>query len=461
MFIGINMGVTGSHGASFSPQAIVLEGDNYITRAALTGLTATRFGSFSFWFAPTADNTTFRTIKTDNASRVKIELDSSKRLRVTVSDGIGSFIFRTVSQVVPTDGESHYAITYDTNAAAGAKIGTILRDGVSDVEIFSDTAAAFTPPVNVTQAIGATTGGASICGCTLKEFMWWPTTYINWSDAATLAKVYAAGAEAAVYPGDSGELVTGTSPALYLSLRGESDPSTFLVNRGTGGDYTQASGTPTIRADMPFIPYGNSIVFGTGATSSPVDTWVYKTTRGLNTKRRRFNYGVGGESATAIRLRFVAAIAGHVAEFPKAVYCLEAGYNSIDNGSASIINDANLMIQSMLSAQPGGKWFFLGIPNGHLLAEGIGTDRYNTLTAANAGIEAIAGARFLDIRTWLIANGLAAAGLTATADDTTDIANGIVPRSLRSPDGSVHHNNFGQIAVGVAVREKLQALGYD
>lgn len=442
----------------FSARSVVFEGDNYITRAAPVGVTNSKTSSFSFWFKPLTDSTSFRVIKGDAGSRCLIQLDSSKKLRVTVTDGVTSFSFRTTSTFLPTDPEAHIAISFDVSAGAGLKVGQIMRNGVSDYEVFSDTGATFTPIYNLTQYIGSLAAGASSIKMTLREFMWWPGVFIDWTSPANLAKVYSSGAPVNV--GNNGELVTGTQPAIYLSLRTGESAGAFLANRGTGGSYTQGAG-PTIAGDKVLIGYGDSITFGTGATIYPSDTWMFKVSRGLNTVRQRINYGVGGEGIAAIRARFVSAIAGHVAQYPDTIYTLEGGYNSIANGVTSIVNDATTMINAMNAAQPGGKWIFLGIPNGNLNDDGVGTARGDVIVEANSQIAAIAGERFLDLRQWLIDNGLAAASLTATADDLNDIAAGIVPRSLRMPDLSVHHNNAGQISIGVAVRQKLQSLGFD
>lgn len=450
---------------TFPANAVVLEIDNYFGRAAaMTGVVNSKIGSGSLWVQVTADTTAFRIVKTDVSSRCIIQFDSSKRLRISVSDGTSLFSFRTLSQFLPTDSLDHIAFWYDTNFGAGAKQAMILRNGVPDFEVFSDTAATFTPTQTLGQYFGATNAGASGCAMVLREYMSWPGVKIDWQNAANLAKVYAAGN--AVDPGANGQLVTGTAPVVYLSLRGSAAASTFLTNRGTGGDFTQTAGV-TLRADMPIIPYGDSLTFGTGSSVYPTKTWVYLVARGLNLPRRRFNYGVGGESLIAItgqstiKSRFLAGVAGHVAQFPNALYTLEGGYNNLGNVTADIIAAGQDCVNALLAQDPSAKWIFIGIPNGHLLSEGTGTARYNTLTAVNAAWSTAFGARFLDILPWLLTNGLAAAGLTADANDLADIANNTVPRQLRMPDGSVHWNDFGQIAVGVAVRQKLQALGFD
>jgi lysophospholipase L1-like esterase len=442
----------------FSASSIVIEGDNYITRSPLSGVTNSHQGSVSLWMSATTDTTAFRDVFTASSSRVTVQVDSTKRLRVTVSNGISSFSFKTLGSILPSSGESHYAIAWDTNAVAGSKVGVMVRDGVNSFELHSDTAPAFVPVLTAPCAIGASTAGANPFSGTFRELMYWPGVFIDWRISQNLARVRSVSGHP-VDPGENGQLVTGSPPAIYLSLRGNAAASTFLLNRGTGGNFTQAGSSPAIRADEPFIPYGDSLVFGTGSTVFPSETWVFKTTRGLNTVRRRFNFGVGGESISAIRTRFVAAISMHVADFPKAVYVLEGGYNSIANGTEHIVSQAQMMIDAINAAQPGGRWIFIGIPNGQHPDEGIGGTRYQVIFDSNAAIAALVGSRFLDIRQWLIDNGLAAAGLTATADDLTDISQGRVPRQLQS-DG-LHYNNSGQTAWGVAVRQKLQSLGYD
>lgn len=451
--------------APFLANSVIVENDNYFGRStAMTGVTNSRTESGAFWLQVTADTTAFRIVKTDASSRCVIQLDSSKKLRISASDGTNTFSFRTVSTFLPTDTLDSIVFWYDTNFAAGLKQAVILRNGALDMEIFSDTAAAFTPTQNLGQYFGATNAGASSTAMVLREYMSWPGVKIDWQNAANLAKVYSSGA--AVDPGANGELVTGTAPLVYLSLRANAAASAFLTNRGTGGDFAQIAG-PTIRADMPVNAFGDSLTFGTGSSVFPSKTWLYLLTRGLNTPRRRINNGVGGESLIAIngqstiKSRFLAAVAGYVAQYPKTLWTLEGGYNNLGNPAADIIAAAQDCVNALLARDPAAKWIFIGIPNGHLVSEGTGTARFTTLTTVNDTLAAAYGTKFLDIRQWLLDNGMAAAGLTDTADDVTDRANGIVPRSLRMADGSVHWNDSGQLAVYTAIKQRVQTLGYD
>lgn len=90
--------------------------------------------------------------------------------------------------------------------------------------------------------------------------------------------------------------------------------------------------------------------------------------------------------------------------------------------------------------------------------EGIGTERYDLFRTANAQLRAMAGECFLDVRRWLIDEGLAAAGITPTTEDTAAVAADAVPPSLTS-DG-VHFTSAAQIAIGTWLHAQLESLGW-
>lgn len=68
------------------------------------------------------------------------------------------------------------------------------------------------------------------------------------------------------------------------------------------------------------------------------------------------------------------------------------------------------------------------------------------------------GDNFLDIRKYLVENGLSDAGLTPTARDTEDISAGEIPSSLRK-DG-VHGNNYYYTILARQLANKFTELGY-
>ena len=73
------------------------------------------------------------------------------------------------------------------------------------------------------------------------------------------------------------------------------------------------------------------------------------------------------------------------------------------------------------------------------------------------------GGAFLNVRRWMMANGIRVAqevGMLGsgypTAEDLTDIANGLIPRCLRSD--SVHFNSAGYAAIGYAIAYQIQNI---
>lgn len=90
----------------------------------------------------------------------------------------------------------------------------------------------------------------------------------------------------------------------------------------------------------------------------------------------------------------------------------------------------------------------------------LGTPEHTAIVNLNAQMATRFGPAFLDIRAYLISNGLAAAGITATAQDNTDIANDIHPTSLRAAGDNLHLNVAGYTVVGNKVWAALQALGW-
>lgn len=68
------------------------------------------------------------------------------------------------------------------------------------------------------------------------------------------------------------------------------------------------------------------------------------------------------------------------------------------------------------------------------------------------------GKHFLDIRTYLLNYGLQDEGITQTADDTTAVAQGLMPPSLMSD--ATHFNANGYNVIANQVYIKGRQLGY-
>jgi len=448
------------------PVSVVIEGDspviNYILGpTSLTGVTNSSKGSVSFWMQPLYDNTVDNVILRPAGDKIRIQTGVDKRLVVEVVSSGGTLKFWT-SPILPATAESHYAISWDVNYAAGLKQCQIYRNGVVDKGVVYDGDAAGVVTLSGRPSIGATDTGNFIGIQTIREVLYWPGVQIDW--AANISKVYNAGA--AVDVGANGSLVTGSVPAVYLSVRATDTASAFLVNRGTGGDFTTRVGQPTVRADMPILGYGDSLMYGTSSSAYPSKTWMWLTCKGLNTPRRDINYGAGGQGTSWIlNTALIPSLAGNFTKYGNnPIWILQGGYNDLAGTSAAIIANLQGMVTNLLATDPAAKYIVLGITNSGVAAQQPGGASYTKIQDVTTYCAANFGAHFLDLRAQLIANGLALAGLSATAFDTADIALETVPSSLRDgtpPNGSVHWNDFGEIAVAALVKAKIQALGYD
>lgn len=95
---------------------------------------------------------------------------------------------------------------------------------------------------------------------------------------------------------------------------------------------------------------------------------------------------------------------------------------------------------------------YLVIPVFNAQSEASGSTGYNNVKAVNDALEAEHGQNFYDLRGWLIRNGLAAAGITPTAADTTAISEDRIPPSLMSD--ALHLKDIAYRACG----ERLAAV---
>jgi hypothetical protein len=88
---------------------------------------------------------------------------------------------------------------------------------------------------------------------------------------------------------------------------------------------------------------------------------------------------------------------------------------------------------------------------------------YDTIIANENYLATTYGTKFYSIRRQLIDNGLAALGITPTSQDVIDVADDIVPQSLRGAGDPRHPTigaNSGASFIAGKFRDKLIALGY-
>ena len=134
-----------------------------------------------------------------------------------------------------------------------------------------------------------------------------------------------------------------------------------------------------------------------------------------------------------------------------AVSIFWVGGNNPDLG----VHEYNLDMAAHLT--PAHKRFIV-MPCINLHFEVIGTPGYEDNMRNNRAGAAAFGDRWLDHRTWLIHNGLDAAGITPTQEDLDAIAGDAMPPSLTS-DGA-HFTGPVQRIIGDLIHEKMQDLGW-
>ena len=70
------------------------------------------------------------------------------------------------------------------------------------------------------------------------------------------------------------------------------------------------------------------------------------------------------------------------------------------------------------------------------------------------------GSRYVNIRKYLIEDGLTDAGITATKTDKKNIKNGMVPASFTASSDGLALNGKAYTLIGKLVYERMESLGY-
>lgn len=128
------------------------------------------------------------------------------------------------------------------------------------------------------------------------------------------------------------------------------------------------------------------------------------------------------------------------------------GRNNVNVG----FDDVVPYTQTMVDYQIAGDYLVLSVMTRS--DEPSGSAGYNRVVGWNNALSAAHGANYYDIRGYLIANGLTAAGITPTAEDTSAIANNTVPPSLLA-DG-LHPNAACYKVIAAAVKTKITEMGW-
>lgn len=187
--------------------------------------------------------------------------------------------------------------------------------------------------------------------------------------------------------------------------------------------------------------WGDSLTTSAGATGD--STRYPAVASALFTPHRAVaNMGAGSETSTQIRTRFMAD-----ATLRRRTAWLWAGRNNYGD-PATVKAD----IAAMIAALPHDRYLVGSILNGNYLpGEGLGGSNYSTITGLNAGLAALYGPRFVDIRGALI-------NAADPVADAGDVLADIVPASLRTDN--IHLNDAGYAVVAAAFKAANDAMGW-
>jgi hypothetical protein len=180
--------------------------------------------------------------------------------------------------------------------------------------------------------------------------------------------------------------------------------------------------------------FGNSLFEYPQNPSKSVSAQI-ATLLGITT----YNGGVSGQTMPQIEARFNAAPDkwGWITVFE--------AYNGFNSPDADLPALARMVAK--LTPSRTKRFLVLSCWNGD--TQPVGSAGYNQIALLNKRRQAAYPYNYVDWRTHIIQNGLNDAGITPTSGDLTDIANDVIPRSLRLSGDFLHGNDA---AYGVAAR---------
>lgn len=236
--------------SAYRALGVTFDGTNdYMVRGGgLTGAVDSRLGMASFWVNLNGGDAATMFVFRGAANGPRLVRSNANLWAVTLLNAAGtsSFTIRAATQSVVATGWQHVLVSWSTDAAAGAKIGQIYIDDVSDPGTFTDADAAFDIDYTDTDhAIGADTAGTAKLNADLADMAVWFGERLDLSVVANRRKFISVAGKP-VPLGVDGSGPTGTPPIVFQ--RGPA--ATFAINRGTGGDFT-VTGALTDAATSP------------------------------------------------------------------------------------------------------------------------------------------------------------------------------------------------------------------
>lgn len=213
--------------------------------AALTGISDGKQGLLSVWVRLSGGNGTNMMISCNNGQNFYIRRNSSNNFAVEGSNGAIQNIGLT-SATAYTSGVTWLHMLTSWNLATSAVHMYITN--VSDLAgspIIDDSNIVYSSS-NWSQ--GDNNAGAQFLTGEQAEMFFHPT-YLDLSVAGNRAKFISGGKP--VDLGADGSLPLGLQPIIYFSVRANGVVGDWLTNRGTGGNFTLATGTQALSATSP------------------------------------------------------------------------------------------------------------------------------------------------------------------------------------------------------------------
>lgn len=197
---------------------------------------------------------------------------------------------------------------------------------------------------------------------------------------------------------------------------------------------TDTEGARLDNSLTPIYGWGDSLTEGSGGTP-------YPTTLQSLTTFTVTNKGVGGDTSTQIKTRFLA----EPANFGKSVI-IWAGRNNYTDPTT-----VKADIASMVASLGHTRYLIVSVLNGDFgTYERIGGAGYIFITQLNADLKALYGDKYVEVREFLVSQH------NQTAQDLLDFADDIPPTSLRSD--AIHLNSAGYTKVAEFLNKKLGIL---
>jgi lysophospholipase L1-like esterase len=184
----------------------------------------------------------------------------------------------------------------------------------------------------------------------------------------------------------------------------------------------------------PIICWGDSLTAGAGASFGRSYPGILRSITGADI----LNEGVGGETSTQIKDRFLAVSRN----YPRPYAIIWAGRNNVENEEA-VESDIAAMV-SLLPAD--SKYLVVGIINGDLPKDHRGEEDYHHIIAINAHLSSVYRDRYVAVREHLVA-----LYDKRRPDDARDHDLDVVPSSLRSD--RIHLNDRGYALVAIYLFE--------